>query len=280
MSSIRSLNTPEQQTRKDITGVGPEIARMLARPDTFLATTIFSLGVMALVPGMWLGAVPASLAHGYWIASRRFRLPFRVPAGWGGPDYSTPDPGQGRKAKTGQGILYLGNDMSTNEELWVTNSDARRHAFVLGTTGAGKSLPHDALVLTTNGWVLNRDLKPGVKLIHPSGKVSTVVSVHPQGPLPVVRFHFADGRMAECSRDHLWSVNTLSTGLDRSIGETGFELRTASDIGIQVGMDAVRGLDSRALRMFTPFCSPVPGFIDGSALNRRSIRLSVAPWHR
>lgn len=38
-----------------------------------------------------------------------------------------------------QGIFFLGNELKTAKEVWLTNSDCRQHFLVLGTTGAGKT---------------------------------------------------------------------------------------------------------------------------------------------
>ena len=72
-----------------------------------------------------------------WLMTRKVGLPFRLPksANRVDPNYKRPD------GKFGQadGILYLGNDSETGEEIWFTNSDARTHCLYLGTTGAGKT---------------------------------------------------------------------------------------------------------------------------------------------
>lgn len=50
-----------------------------------------------------------------------------------------------KKLKKAAGILYLGyyrgipNNSETGKELWISNSDARTHMFLAGTTGSGKS---------------------------------------------------------------------------------------------------------------------------------------------
>lgn len=43
------------------------------------------------------------------------------------------------KPKKAAGIFFIGNDKLTGKEVWFTNSDARTHFIVLGTTGAGKT---------------------------------------------------------------------------------------------------------------------------------------------
>lgn len=50
-----------------------------------------------------------------------------------------PVEGGSGKPKKAAGIFFLGNDRVTGKEVWFTNSDARTHFIVLGTTGAGKT---------------------------------------------------------------------------------------------------------------------------------------------
>lgn len=42
-------------------------------------------------------------------------------------------------AQISGGIFFLGNELRTGKEVWLTNSDCRQHFLVLGTTGAGKT---------------------------------------------------------------------------------------------------------------------------------------------
>lgn len=37
------------------------------------------------------------------------------------------------------GIFFLGNELKSGKEVWLTNSDCRQHFLVLGTTGSGKT---------------------------------------------------------------------------------------------------------------------------------------------
>lgn len=96
------------------------------------------LALMLMIP---LLALPAGLALGWyliWISRGHYRLPMRVPKSWPGLDYSDNIPGSDSRFKRADGLLFLGND-DTGRELWITNSDARRHIFVIGTTGSGKT---------------------------------------------------------------------------------------------------------------------------------------------
>ena len=123
--------------RRKVFGAGAEAADLLSRPDVFVAGMAACLGSMLLVPGAWLVAVPICLVYGIWVSTVKSRLPFRLPLSWEGQDNSNLVPGGGNRRRLGEGLLCLGNDAATSQELWHGNSDARRQAFVLGTTGAG-----------------------------------------------------------------------------------------------------------------------------------------------
>lgn len=73
----------------------------------------------------------------WWLMTRPVQLPFKLPksARRKDPGYKRPDGSLGMA----DGILYLGNDGDTGEEIWFTNSDARTHCLYLGTTGSGKT---------------------------------------------------------------------------------------------------------------------------------------------
>ncbi|RYY11226.1 MAG: conjugal transfer protein TraG, partial [Alphaproteobacteria bacterium] len=53
-------------------------------------------------------------------------------------DYNYPDPGT-RRARMAAGDIFIGWDQETGQEIWITNEDARQHATLPGTTGAGKT---------------------------------------------------------------------------------------------------------------------------------------------
>ena len=72
--------------------------------------------------------------------------------------------------------------------------------------GVGKAGSLDSLVLTPDGFVKNRDLKVGDKVISGTGKVSTILGIFPQGKKPLYDVIFDDGSKTRCSADHLWTV--------------------------------------------------------------------------
>ncbi|AOG03116.1 TraM recognition domain-containing protein [Bosea sp. RAC05] len=77
----------------------------------------------------------------WWAVARRHDMPLKMPIVAAQPDPRNPDPDPKRrgKLKNGEGIFYLGTDLVTGRQAWLTNDDCRQHFLVLGTTGAGKT---------------------------------------------------------------------------------------------------------------------------------------------
>jgi hypothetical protein len=250
--------------RRPIKSPISEFRDMLCARETVVTTMASAIAMTAVFPQSWLFTVPASMAYYAWASSRKFKLPFKITQEWGGIDYGSPKPGGGGFGKSA-GMLGFGQVQDTGEELWIENGDARRHGFILGTTGSGKALPLDTPVLTPLGWVENGALKPGDEVCHPDGTVSRILSVHPQGRIPGVRLRFSDGRHADCSLDHLWHVRggakpgvETPDGVDVAAFEGAGRLMTAADIGILLGMHG------EALDLQIPRARPHDGLpVDG-----------------
>ncbi len=65
-------------------------------------------------------------------------MPIKFPSQAGVLDQHEPDPENGKPSKS-KGIFFLGNEIKTGKEVWLTNSDCRQHFLLLGTTGTGKT---------------------------------------------------------------------------------------------------------------------------------------------
>ncbi|MBT28086.1 MAG: hypothetical protein CMO01_00385 [Thalassobius sp.] len=241
--------------RRPVKGIGEQIQDTLTRPDTILSVMLFSAMLLVLLPWTFILTGFVTSAYYLWATTRKYRLPFKAPMNWGGPDYGAPKPGRPGKYSDASGILYFGRDEASLEELWIENGDARRHGFFIGTTGSGKALPLDTLVLTTEGWMRNGDLLPGMTVCHPDGGTARIQSIHRQGAIPAVRLHFADGRTADCSRDHLWHIRTRARPGRTAPVQTPFEGRImeASDMGI------LHGLYKESMELCTPLPRPHTG---------------------
>jgi intracellular multiplication protein IcmO len=76
-------------------------------------------------------------------------LPAKMPMG--APYFDSKNTAAGRGGKP-EGILYVGYDKKTSEQIWFTNSDARTHILYLGTTGSGKTEGLKSFVTNALTW--------------------------------------------------------------------------------------------------------------------------------
>lgn len=71
---------------------------------------------------------------------------------------------------------------------------------------SGKAQPLYSKILTPNGWDVMGNIKAGSYVIGADGKPCKVLEVFPQGKKDIYRVWFGDGTHADCSGDHLWTV--------------------------------------------------------------------------
>lgn len=86
----------------------------------------------ALFIGLCIYGIHRSLTSGK-------SLPMKMPQTARRPDPNSPAPGRHKLNQAG-GIIFLGNEVTDSEELWLEKKDILTHALVMGTTGAGKTV--------------------------------------------------------------------------------------------------------------------------------------------
>ena len=124
--------------QRDSRTPGQRIAAACRKPDV-LGIACFALAATVILfpavvdAGMLAFAVIGAL--GWRIAPV---LPLKLPATYPGLDPHEREPGTGRSL-TARGLLFLGNDRDTGQELYESDADARTHKLVLGGTGSGKT---------------------------------------------------------------------------------------------------------------------------------------------
>ena len=85
----------------------------------------------------------------WWLVTRKRSLPAKLPIG--APYTDTNNMSVGRDG-TPEGILFIGNEKHTKQQIWYTNSDARTHILYLGTTGSGKTEGLKSFVTSAMSW--------------------------------------------------------------------------------------------------------------------------------
>ncbi len=125
------------QSYRDVRSGFRGIRDALASSASGLVLGMAAVGI-GFEPGVIDVAVPACLLYAGWVLTRKVVLPFRLPKGARRKDHNHPDP-ENRKPRMAAGIIYIGRDFRTGQQLWIANEDGRQHVVVPGTTGAGKT---------------------------------------------------------------------------------------------------------------------------------------------
>ncbi|MEU2119316.1 helicase-related protein [Streptomyces sp. NPDC016459] len=87
-------------------------------------------------------------------------------------------------------------------------TDHPMHRLLQGEVGSGKAQPLDSLVLTPGGFRKMGEISVGDEVVVPSGGISWVDGVFPQGERDVWRLVLSDDTSVECDDEHLWIVGT------------------------------------------------------------------------
>ena len=135
-------------TLRDTRSFGRRLKENLEEPG--IAIPIFgamAVSVIALPAGMGAAdfILMAGLLYFWWYVKRPIKLPMKMPS------FATCKDPNDRDSKP-QGILYMGNEKKTNNELWLSNADAKTHILYLGTTGSGKTVGLTSLVANALTW--------------------------------------------------------------------------------------------------------------------------------
>lgn len=128
---------------RDTSPLGVRLKRFFAKPEMPPVVLGGIAMVPLLAPGLSEICFSTAAFLGAWIlkTQKSRGLPMQVPL-----SAKTYDPKEFARDKRGnltgsqsKGIIYLGNDQETKEEIWITDTQARTHMMYLGTTGSGKT---------------------------------------------------------------------------------------------------------------------------------------------
>jgi intracellular multiplication protein IcmO len=109
------------------------------RVPTNMMTFVLSFAVVSFIfPGVADICLLFAALLTFISLRRAETAPLKLPIQSGLLDSHERSPATGKAQKSG-GIFFLGNELRTGKEVWLTNSDCRQHFLVLGTTGAGKT---------------------------------------------------------------------------------------------------------------------------------------------
>lgn len=86
-----------------------------------------------------------------------------------------------------------------------------------GRPSMGKALPLDMNILTTNGWVKNKDIEIGDRIIGGDGKETRVIGIYPQGVTKNYKITTIDGREIVSCENHIWNVYSSKWQEERTL---------------------------------------------------------------
>ncbi len=148
---------------RDIRPTLSRIADGAREPMVLTITLVCSVMLIWFLPWLAEFTVMACAGYVWWFRGHKIALPLKLPKFADRLDPNNAKPGGG--AGQADGILFVGNDKFSDEEMWLTNSDARTHILYLGTTGAGKTEGLKSLVTNSLTW--------GSGFIYIDGKADT-----------------------------------------------------------------------------------------------------------
>ncbi|MGB4101418.1 MAG: TraM recognition domain-containing protein [Alphaproteobacteria bacterium] len=155
MTFVTRMMVKEAERLRDIRPVSVRIAEIIMHPDMMgIIFCVYAIFIISSEPGQYLSDVILFMALFQWwmLIRRETTLTFKLPAHVKGlRDPHNPIPGTTTPGKP-EGILYLGKDQESGDELWLSNNDVRTHILYLGTTGAGKTEGLKSMVTNALCW--------------------------------------------------------------------------------------------------------------------------------
>ncbi|MEC7031009.1 MAG: TraM recognition domain-containing protein [Pseudomonadota bacterium] len=135
---------------RDTRSLGQKLAAGFNKPTVVAVVVSVTAGSAVIIPAVADILILLNIGFISYAATRKPKLPFRLPQRSGLKDYGNLNPGSGKPMKA-DGIYYFGNDKESQKELWFADSDMRTHVLIFGSTGSGKtvflvSLAFNALV--------------------------------------------------------------------------------------------------------------------------------------
>lgn len=150
----------------DTRRLGDRVRDMLAAPEYPLVILAIAGGAMFLFPHLAEWMALGAIAFHFYVRSvqKAAGLALRMPKSSGAIDPKELSLANG-KPTPAEGIIYMGNDIDSQEEVWLTDTQARTHMLFMGTTGSGKTEALVSLVFNS--------LIHGSGLIYVDGKADS-----------------------------------------------------------------------------------------------------------
>ena len=150
---------------RDIRPLYVRLGDAIQQPTYSFTTLFIGAAAIFLMPSVYLFSDIILILYClffWWLYTRDRSLPGKLPLGAKYKDHQNMGPGKNGEA---EGILFIGNNQKTKQQVWYSNSDARTHILYLGTTGSGKTEGLKSFVTSALSW--------GSGFIYIDGKADT-----------------------------------------------------------------------------------------------------------
>lgn len=139
---IRGVTKSQEVARTrilvDTRSAATRMAAALASPLAIMIGALTHLALLVELPALFEMALITSGVLALFPYYAKVDMPFRVRRSLQEIDPKDIPPSE-TKPQMARGILFMGNRIEDNAEIWAANEDTRTHAFILGSTGAGKT---------------------------------------------------------------------------------------------------------------------------------------------
>lgn len=147
---MRGLESGQEQKTsaliRDTRSMGQKFSDAFNKPHAVAVIIGVTMIAALVLPAVADLLIFVNLCFILYAATRKPRLPFRMPKVSGLTDHGNLNPGTGKPMKA-DGIYYFGNDKKTSQELWFADGDMRTHVLIFGSTGSGKTVFLTSLAL-------------------------------------------------------------------------------------------------------------------------------------
>ena len=147
---MRGLESGQEQKTsaliRDTRSMGQKFSEAFNKPHAVAVIISVTMIAALVLPAIADLLIFVNLCFILYAATRKPRLPFRMPKVSGLTDHGNLNPGTGKPMKA-DGIYYFGNDKKTSQELWFADGDMRTHVLIFGSTGSGKTVFLTSLAL-------------------------------------------------------------------------------------------------------------------------------------
>tara|TARA_B100000446_G_scaffold186076_1_gene211479 strand:- start:684 stop:1757 length:1074 start_codon:yes stop_codon:yes gene_type:complete len=151
---------------RDVRSTGQKVYAILQLPRVASLCYVALALMAAIFPAIWPVVLIGWFILWVTLLGQTITLPFNIPFISKVTDYNDNKPGR-TGYNEARGIYYAGNDMETNEELYLNFPTLLRHVLCFGITGAGKTetlASMGANFIATGAGLIYNDAKAAPKL--------------------------------------------------------------------------------------------------------------------